>query len=92
MKVLAISISKHDTNGSLSYLKSFVCVIMSAVWFKILRRIDTCMKVIQAKQATLHTEVADIQEMQKDLAELRNNWQAVWNEVTTVTFNLGIDI
>jgi len=31
--------SKHDANGSLSYLKSFVCVFMSAVWCKILSRI-----------------------------------------------------
>ena len=28
----------------------------------------------------------------KDLSELRNNWQAVWNEVTTVASNLGIEI
>jgi len=64
---------------------------MSAVWFKILSRIDNCMKVIQARQATLDTEVCYIQELLKDLAELRNNWQAVWNEVTTVASNLGIN-
>jgi len=63
---------------------------MSAVLFKILSGIDICMKVIQAKQATLDTEVANIQELLKDLPELRNNWQAVWNEVTTVASNLGI--
>jgi len=84
--------SKHDANGSLSSLKSFVCVFMSAVWFKILSRIDIWMEVIQARQATLDTEVGWIQELVKDLAELRNSWQAVWNEVTTIAFNLGIDI
>jgi len=50
------------------------------------------MKVIQARQATLDTEVSNIQELLKDVAELRNNWQAVWNEVTTVASNLGIEI
>jgi len=64
----------------------------SAVWFKILSRIDICMKVIHVMQGTLNTEVANIQEILKDLDELRNNWQAVWNEVTTVASNLGIEI
>jgi len=82
--------SKHDANGS-SQLKSFVCAFMSAVWFKNISRIDICMKVIQARQTTLDTEVANIQEL-KYLAELRNNWQAVWNEVTTDASNLGIEI
>jgi len=31
--------SKHDANGSLLYLKSFVCSFMSAGWFKILSRL-----------------------------------------------------
>jgi len=65
---------------------------MSAMWFKILTRIDTCMKVIQARQATLDTEVGYIQELLKYLAELQNNWQAVWNKVATVASNLGIEI
>ena len=30
--------SKHDANVSLSYWKLFVCVFMSAVWFKIISR------------------------------------------------------
>jgi len=50
------------------------------------------MKVIQARQATLGTEVVNIQKLLKDLAELRQNWQAVWNEATTVASNLGIEI
>jgi len=51
------------------------------------------MKVTQARQATLDTEVANIQQLLNDLAELRNNWQAVWNKVTTVASNLiGIEI
>ena len=85
--------SKHDANGSLLYLKSFVCAFTWAVWFKILSKIDICMKVTQARQATLDTEVANIQQLLNDLAELRNNWQAVWNKVTTVASNLiGIEI
>jgi len=76
----------------LSYSKSFVCECMLVVWFKILSRIDICMKVIQARQATSDTEVANIQKLLKDLAELRHNWQSVLNEATTVASNLGIEI
>jgi len=64
---LKLQKSMHDANGSLSYLKSFVCVLMSAVWFKILSRIDISMKDIQPRQATLDTEVANIQKLLKDL-------------------------
>jgi len=32
--IMNLQKSMHDANGSLSYLKSFVCVFMSAVWFK----------------------------------------------------------
>ena len=35
------------------------------------------MKVIQARQAALDTEVANIQQLLKDLTELQNSWQAV---------------
>jgi len=81
--------SKHDANGSLSYWKLFVCVFMtavwfkiisrthhvignylfvflSAVWFKIISRIDIFMNVIQTRQATFDTGVANIQERPKN--------------------------
>jgi len=65
--IMNLQKSMHDANGSLSYLKSFVCVFMSAVWFKILSRIDISMKDIQPRPATLYTEVANIQKLLKDL-------------------------
>jgi len=55
--------SKHDANGGPPYLKSFICVFKSAVWFKILSKIGTSIKVIQLRQAILDTEVASIQEL-----------------------------
>ena len=52
--------AKVDAKGALTYVNSFVCVFMSAVWFKILSRVDICMKVIQARQATLDVELANV--------------------------------
>jgi len=63
---------------------------MSAVWFKVVSRIDICTNVIQARQATLDTEVANIQELLKDSTELRKKWQAVWNEVLQTHLTLAL--
>ena len=84
--------AKVDAKGALTYVNSFVCVFMSAVWFKILSRVDICMKVIQARQATLDVELANVDELIKDLLELRNNWQCIWNERNVVACNLGIEL
>ena len=48
-------------NGVLAYLKSFVCVLMSAVWYKVLFATDICNKVIQARDATLDVEVSNLE-------------------------------
>ena len=84
--------AKVDAKGALTYVNSFVCVFMSAVWFEILNRVDICMKVIQARQATLDVELANVDELIKDLLELRNNWQCIWNEINVVACNLGIEL
>jgi len=44
-----------------------------------------------SEASNIDTKVGYNQEP-KDLAKLRNNWQAVWNEVTTIASNLGIHI
>ena len=49
--------ARHDINSALTYVSSFMCIIMCVIWFKILARIDICMKIIQARDATLDVEV-----------------------------------
>jgi len=47
-------------------LLEIICLcFMSAVWFKIISRIDIFMNVIQTRQATFDTGVANIQEVQR---------------------------
>jgi len=67
-----------------------ICVFMTAVWFKIVSRIDICMNVIRARQATLDTEAASIQELLNDSAELRKKWQGVWNEALQTHLTLAL--
>ena len=52
---------KEWSEWVLSYLKSFVCLLMSAVWYKVLPAIDICNKAIQARDATLDVEVSNIE-------------------------------
>ena len=51
----------------MEYLKTFICVLMSAVWHKILAAIDICNKVNQARDSTLDVEVSNIETLLEDL-------------------------
>lgn len=41
--------TRTEVNGALSYVTSFICVIMFVIWYKV--PIDFCNKVIQARDA-----------------------------------------
>ena len=53
--------TRNEINGVLAYLRSFICVLMSVVWYKILAAIDICNKVNQARDATMEVEVSNIE-------------------------------
>ena len=84
--------TRNEINGVLAYLSSFICVLMSAVWYKILAAIDICNKVIQARDATLDVEVSNIETLLEDMVKLRSNWKRIWNEAKEVALNLKMDI
>ena len=65
---------------------------MSSVWFKVLSSIETCMKVIQARDATLDIEVSNIEALIAEIQFLRESWDRIWNEAETVASNLDINI
>ena len=72
--------TRNEANGVLAYLKSVVCVLMLAVWYKVLATIDICKNLIQIRDTTLDVEVSNIETLLKDLMKLRNNWKSIWNE------------
>ena len=45
--------TRTEVNGAIEYVSSFTCVIMTAVWVKILTPIDLYNNVLQARDATL---------------------------------------
>ena len=50
--------TRNEVNRVLAYLKSFVCALILAVWYKVLAAIDIYNKVIQARDSTLDVEVS----------------------------------
>ena len=65
---------------------------MSVVWHRILVPIDFCTKVIQASDATLDMEVANIESLLAQLVALRDSWKAIWNEAKLVASSLQIEV
>ena len=69
--------TNNEINGVLVHLRTFVCVLMSAIWYKTLSAIDICKKVIQARDAILDVEVSNIETFLEDLIKLRSNWKGI---------------
>ena len=65
---------------------------MSVVWHRILVPIDFCKKVIQASDATLDMEVANIESLLEQLVTLRESWKAIWNEAKLVASSLQVRV
>ena len=83
---------RHKIQGALHYCRTFTCVLMAALWFKILTAIDNTNKVIQARNYTIDVEVDNIDGLQTALRELRERWDDVYREAKQVALNTGIDM
>ena len=84
--------TRTEINGAIQYVSSFTCILMSAIWFKILAPIDICNKILQARDATIDVEVTNIKELIENLQELRTSWKKIWNEATQVASSMGIEV
>ena len=65
---------------------------MSVVWYRILVPIDFCNKVIQASDATLHMEVANIKNLLALLVAFGDSRKALRNKAKLVASSLEIEI
>lgn len=66
------------------YLSSFTCILMSTIWFKVLKAIDFRNKIIQARNATLDVEMDNIESLSNELKTLRNQWENILSEAKLV--------
>ena len=70
--------TRNEINRVLAYLRTFICVLKLAIWYKILAAIDV--------------EVSNIETLLEDLVKLRSNWKGTWNEAKEVALNLKMEI
>nr|XP_047141519.1 zinc finger BED domain-containing protein 5-like [Hydra vulgaris] len=57
-------------------MESFECILMSAIWFKVLTAINYTNLVLQARNATLDVEVTNIKRLIDELKTLRYKWDS----------------
>ena len=79
-----------EVNGAIKYCSSFVCILMSAIWLKILVAIDLRNQIIQAREATIDVEVSNLKSLVQDLKELRGNWALILNESKLVANEMQV--
>ena len=73
--------TKTEIFGVINYVSSFKCVLMSAIWYTVLKSIDERNRVIEARDATIDIE----------LKTLKENWPTILEEVNKVTKALKIE-
>ena len=79
-----------EVNGAIKYVSSFTCIVMSALWLKILVPIDQRNQVIQARKATIDVEVSNLRVRIHELKELRSKWHLLLHESKVVANSLNI--
>ena len=67
--------TRNEILVAICYVSSFNYIILSVVWHRILITIDYCNNVIQASDATLDMEVANIESLLAQLVALRDSWK-----------------
>ena len=66
-----------NLNGINKYLNTFECVLMSAIWIKVLSMIHEVNLIIECRDATLDIEMMNIDQLRADILELREKWNKI---------------
>ena len=72
------------------YFSSFVSILMSSIWVKVLTSIDQRNRILQARRATIDAEVQNLNDLLSELKSLREKWTEILKEATLVAECLGI--
>jgi len=79
-----------EVNSAIKYVSSFTCIVMSALWSKVLAPIKQRNQVIHAREAMIDAEVPNLRSLIKELKELHSQWPMILNESKLVAKSLNI--
>ena len=74
------------------YFSSFVSVLMSSIWIKVLSAIDERNKILQTRAGTVDVEVQNLRDLLCDLQSIRDQWIKIWDESVLVAKGLQMPI
>ena len=77
--------TKTEIFGAINYVSSYKCVLMSAIWYKVLNAIDERNRVIEARDATIEIEARNLDDLLDEPKTLKENWPTILEEVNKVT-------
>ena len=64
--------TRSDVHGLKSFINSFVSILMSSFWLKILTAINIRSLLLRARDSTLDVEVKNVRDLIEDLKQLRD--------------------
>jgi hypothetical protein len=81
---------KSDLRGIKKYLDTFECVLMSAIWIKVLTMLHEVNLVIESRGSTL--DVDNIDQLREDILKLRDKWNDIGllEEARHVSIKMGV--
>jgi len=72
------------------YFSSFISVLMSSIWIKVLPAINERNKILQTRVGTVDVEVKNLEDLLSDLQSIRDQWTKIWNESALVANGLDM--
>jgi len=72
------------------YFSSFISVLMSSIWIKVLPAINERNKILQTRVGTVDVEVKNLEDLLCDLQSIRDQWSKIWNESALVANGLDM--
>ena len=73
-----------DVENLIQWMKSFEYIVLSSFWFKTLQCIDDVNKLLQYADISIAEEVRHLDNLRKDIQNIRNSWDCIHEEAKLV--------
>lgn len=79
---------RRDIEGLTKFFKTFNCLLLASIWFKILKSIDIVNRVLQHRGETMDVASKHLSSLIEDLQILRNKFDSIYSEALLVARNI----